>query len=312
MATFTMTVSEILEMHDIDTVEEALPIAHVLGLDAYPIFDEAYRDHLNQRIIARYWNREVGFETQEMFRFRMWAKMMEEMPYFNQLYESTKIKFDPISTIDITTVGNDNIVHGDKVVNHGTNVTDSDVTNVDKVIGHGTSVTDSDTVNHSEGTNVASNTANSGSRTVNSIMPQNQLSGNGDYADNASDNNTAGTNTSDTVETGDGTSATDSTVTDDSTQDRNGTQETDITVTDESTQDRNGTQDVARNSNTKGYQGLPADLLRRYRETLINVDMMILERLAPLFMSVTSSGDEPFHSTSPFGNSQFQFGIYYF
>lgn len=298
MGTFTMTISEILNMEEIETVDEALPNAKLLGLDSYPIFDELYRDELNTKIIARYWNREVGFETVEMFRFRMWAKMNEIMPYFNKLYESEKIEFDPISTIDLTTKAADNITHGDTSTNTGTSVTDTGMTNHSEGVAHGTTSTDSDTVNHTEGANEATNTANSGSRTVNSIFPQNQLSGNGDYADNASDVNSVGENTSSTVESGDGTQNVNSNGTEDSTTTLDGTQTVDTTVTDDATTTRSGNQDVARNSTTKGYQGLPSNLLASYRETFLNIDMTILEQLATLFMSVTSTGDEAFQAQS--------------
>lgn len=42
--------------------------------------------------------REIGLETLELFRYFMRMKMWEIMPYYNQLYKSELIEFDPLST----------------------------------------------------------------------------------------------------------------------------------------------------------------------------------------------------------------------
>lgn len=45
---------------------------------------------------------------------------------------------------------------------------------------------------------------------------------------------------------------------------------------------------------TKGYQGNPSELLASYRSTILNIDMMIIAELDPLFMSVWNTSDEYF------------------
>lgn len=75
-----------------------------LGLDAYPIFDEAYRPHLNKMIKDHYWFRETAYETASMFAHQLRHRLELVMPYYNQLYESTRIKFDPLSTMDVSSV----------------------------------------------------------------------------------------------------------------------------------------------------------------------------------------------------------------
>lgn len=69
-----------------------------LDLNSYPIFDESYRDELNNKIIRHYWFREIGFETAALFRDRLAVKMSEIMPYYNQLYKSTLINIEPLET----------------------------------------------------------------------------------------------------------------------------------------------------------------------------------------------------------------------
>lgn len=69
----------------------------MLGLDDYPIFDESYRPQLNDKIIRHFYFREIGFETLAQFRWYMRRTMHENMPYFNQLYNSLNLITDPIT-----------------------------------------------------------------------------------------------------------------------------------------------------------------------------------------------------------------------
>lgn len=59
-----------------------------LGLADYPIFDEAYRQTLNDKIIRRYLMHEIGAETAGLFRLFVRDAMFLIMPYYNQLYLS--------------------------------------------------------------------------------------------------------------------------------------------------------------------------------------------------------------------------------
>lgn len=69
-----------------------------LALDSYPIWNEEYRKYLNQKIIDHYYFREIGQETPDRFNFFLRRKMNEIMPYYNKLYESELIQFDPLAT----------------------------------------------------------------------------------------------------------------------------------------------------------------------------------------------------------------------
>ena len=72
-----------------------------LGLSDYPIYDEAHRQVLNDKILRHYWFREIGFETWGQFMWHMRAHMHEVMPYFNELYETLGLIDDPLSTKDM-------------------------------------------------------------------------------------------------------------------------------------------------------------------------------------------------------------------
>ena len=112
----------------------------------------------------------------------------------------------------------------------------------------------------------STNTSTSGakSRAVSQELPQTMLSGNGDYATAAQDN------VSDTTATG--------------------------AASDNTTVTQDGTQDSA----TTGFQGNAALMILQYRQSLVNVDMMIIEELQNLFMLIWANGDS-FTNTNHYG-----------
>ncbi len=67
-----------------------------IGLDDYPLFDDTYRETLNNKIIRAYYFREIGFETMGQFAWQMRRTMHEIMPYYNQLYDSERLALDPL------------------------------------------------------------------------------------------------------------------------------------------------------------------------------------------------------------------------
>lgn len=85
MARYTITIKSLID-NDFD-----------FGLDdtsSYPIFDEAYRNTLNTKILDHYYLDEIGFETPALFRKRLLTRLNEIMPYYNTLYENQLDKID--------------------------------------------------------------------------------------------------------------------------------------------------------------------------------------------------------------------------
>lgn len=68
----------------------------------FPIFDESYRLILEKKIIYHYYTREIGLETYGLWRLKLNAKMNEIMPYYNQLYEAQAKIVNPFWNKDIT------------------------------------------------------------------------------------------------------------------------------------------------------------------------------------------------------------------
>lgn len=77
-------------------------VYEMLGLSDYPIYDEGHRQELNDKIIRRYYFREIGFETFGQFAWHVRSHMHEVMPYFNELYRTVGLIQDPLSTKDMS------------------------------------------------------------------------------------------------------------------------------------------------------------------------------------------------------------------
>ena len=88
-------------------VEEILAKSHSKIFDFhYPIFDENYRSVLEQKILRHYYLREICSETVGVWKLFLDAKMNEIMPYYNKLYESELFEFNPMFDVDLTITHN--------------------------------------------------------------------------------------------------------------------------------------------------------------------------------------------------------------
>ena len=84
------------------TIKTLLDNGFDLGLQDYPIWNESYRNILNKKIIDHYYMDEIGYETAELFKHFLNARMREIMPYYNDLYNNQeKIISDTLENVDL-------------------------------------------------------------------------------------------------------------------------------------------------------------------------------------------------------------------
>ena len=86
---------------DIDKIIED-SIDSIFSFD-FPIFDGSYRNVLCTKILRHYYTREIGFETVGLWKLKLQTKLNEIMPYYNKLYESELLKFNPLYDVDLST-----------------------------------------------------------------------------------------------------------------------------------------------------------------------------------------------------------------
>lgn len=211
----------------------------------FPIFDEKYRNALEIKILRHFYTREIGFETVGLWKLKLCTKLNEIMPFYNKLYNSELLEFNPLYT--------DNLIRTRTTKLNSKRETD----NNGKV----------DTTNNSNSKGSGSDTINSNGNDLYSDTPQGSLNGveSGTYLTNArktSDTSTSNSNTS-----------------------NNSSSSGKVISSENGSDDFNSTEDYL--ENVSGYTGTNAsDLLIKFRETFLNIDVMILNELEDLFFQI--------------------------
>lgn len=72
---------------------------------SYPIFDPAYKSVLETKILKHFYTREIGEETVGLWKLRLNTRMNEIMPFYNKMYESELLAFNPLYDVDYTRTG---------------------------------------------------------------------------------------------------------------------------------------------------------------------------------------------------------------
>lgn len=199
-----------------------------------PFFDEEYRSILCQKILKHYYLREICCETVGIWTLWMNTRLEEIMPYYNQLYESAKIEFNPMHDTDITRTHNkEENERSDGERNAKTNTT----------------------------TNVNSDT-NENLKELFNDTPQGGITNieNEKYLTNATINKNNITNKNNTTNNS--------------------------TSTENTTNDINTTEDYI--EKVTGKQGTESfsSLLSKFRETFLNIDLMVINEFSDLFMGL--------------------------
>lgn len=248
----------------------------------FPIYDEAYRSVLETKIIKHYYTHEIGSETVGLFQFRLDTRLNEIMPYYNDLYRSAMLEFNPLYDVDITETHEGS---GEKQ-GRGTE-TKQDTEN--RTLSREDENEKNRTLNKEKTTNDDTSTSGTGDNTnynLYSQTPQGGLSGvdNEEYLTDArkitDDSSYSETNNRDIDETEEHTEA----ITDNTTISE--TEGTTKTGSKNTTDNVTTTDEYIRTIKGKRGGATYAKMIMEYRKTLLNIDMMIIKELANLFMLI--------------------------
>jgi len=97
------------------------------GLNEYEIFDEEYRETLNNAILEFYMFREIGFVNPAVFRYKLRARMNLIMRNkYNALYKAKAIEFNPLYNVEMHetfthNISNDSVTNSNGEMNYNTN-----------------------------------------------------------------------------------------------------------------------------------------------------------------------------------------------
>lgn len=305
-----------------DDVDRVIALAAPKIFAAYPIFDESYRSILNQKILKHYYTREIAFETYGLWRLKLNTKMPEIMVMANQMYKSQILEFDPFedhqleirrltgdeaegSETETRTQDTDRTRSEDETVNSTAN---QDTTTTRK--GGATTNVHTTTTDSANTTSEAQGNDETVTHDINlhSDTPQGKIT-NGtqiptftEYVSDASSNE--GDNTlstfRETIGRSDSTASSDSDTSSSSSE--NGTENVYDTKDEQrkvaetykdavegsssrqTTETKNGTYFETQKGHTGGMSF--SELLLKYRDTFVDIDMMVIDQLEDLFMQL--------------------------
>lgn len=275
-------------------------------------FDEDYREGLCSKILKHYYLREIGAETVGVWKLWMNTKLEEIMPYYNLLYKSALLDINPLLDVDYTKTHEGesdgakntegvNRVSGSKTGSNtttgGNTVETNSSTSVDSS-HNDTDTTQSTRDITADGT--VSSTGNKGDRysdtpqgtianaeiNTNSYLTNVRLINDqtsGTTHDLTTDGfdetktNTGGVHTTDTVK---GTQTTTKDETTATTENEN------VNTTSSSDETQHNTDSYVERVFGKMSNIPQSELLIKFRETFLNIDMMVIEEFDELFMSL--------------------------
>lgn len=249
---------------------------------SYPIFSEDYRNVLEHHILQHFYTREIAFQTVGRWKLGLQQKLNDIMPYYNKLYESQELDVDPFNNIDVTETSESsgNTTSKNNTTRNGTSVTSGSSETNDTADGtSGTETNGTTTTNNSQDT-TASRTDAFSDTPQGTLSNVDNLTYLTEYRKIGENNNVTDTGEQTTTGNADVTTHDET----NSNTKTNSQTETDSTETEsgETTNSGNYTKTIKGKNTGTSY----SELITAYRETFLNIDMMIIEELEELFLQI--------------------------
>ena len=275
----------------------AAAIPFVFDFD-FPIFDESYRNVLETKILKHYYTREIGLETVGLWKLKLDTKLNEIMPFYNQLYKSELIEFNPMYDIDLTR--DHNLKRAETTKQDATEKGTIEKTGS---VNDNTHTETSDSQNNESTTDIQNTTGSTSKEQLAaskthydkySDTPQGSLQNvqNDTYLTNARMINDTDSQTGETTVSGNDTSK--GTTTANSSTD--GTNDTERNISTNDSEEKSVSQNLNKNLNSiddyiehvKGKNGgvSYSAMLNEFRTTFLNIDMQVINELSDLFMNL--------------------------
>jgi hypothetical protein len=236
------------------------------------LFDPNYKSVLYPKILRHYYFDEIAHETVGHWIMRLNTKLDEILPYYNQLYNSELLEFNPFYDVDYTIQGNREDNNTDKHTRKD-NLSSKRTDNLSNKRTDNLTNTRTDNLQQNADTTNWNLHSDTPQASVNEIG----LTGNIYLSDATKSTGNANTKNTGTQTTKDsGTQIVDNTGT--QTVDNTGTQTNDTII-------HNLNEYI---ETVKGKRGgvSYSSLLKEFRESFLNIDMMVIEELKNLFMQV--------------------------
>ena len=236
----------------------------------FAIFDEAYREKLVSKVLKHYYLREIGAETAGVWMLWMNTKFEEIMPYYNQLYESAKLKFEPFYDVDYTRSSQRDVTETE----HGS------YENKGQTESSGSSTDTGKTSNTRTGKTTEVGTNIGTSKDLYSDTPQGALT--------RVDDETYLTNARKVTDSGNSQTDVDETVTDGGSSEIKGVNSQTVNSMLNNTNAKTGEKGDSFSEDVRGKMGggSYSKMLIEYRDTFINIDMLVIDEFKDLFFGL--------------------------
>lgn len=248
----------------------------------FPIFDESYRNVLETKILRHYYTREIGLETVGLWKLKLETKLNEIMPYYNQLYKSELLEFNPFYDVDLT---RDHKLTREETATQKGTVNTTEDSNTDESTTQDT--TSDSTINNTTGSTSEENAT--GTKThydKYSDTPQGSLQNvqNDTYLTNARMINDNDTQTGKT--TVNGTDESKGNTTSNTNAETSSETRRDVDVNSTNNRDLNSLDDYLEHVKGKNGGVSYSKMLMEFRDTFLNIDMQVINELNDLFMNL--------------------------
>lgn len=264
----------------------------------YPIFDVNYKKDLETKILKHYYTREICAETFGRWQLFLESRLIEIMPFYNELYKSALMEYNIFDEVDYTRTGNRTGSESGTDENNSVTEFTSNTTTESTGSAHeeSESQTSGSTTEESSGESTKNGTFNEELTAWQkySDTPQGSVQNieNDSYLTNAtktteereqrnSETATEGKESSGTS-TQNTTSAADSTNTDNTLSNTTNQTETNAAGEHSKSTLEEYTERIRGKYPGKSYM----QLIKEFRENIVNIDKMIIEDLADLFMLI--------------------------
>ena len=249
-------------------------------------FDEAYRSVLCQKILKHYYLREICCETVGIWKLWMNERLETIMPYYNQLYESAKITFEPLEDVNVTTKHDRNVKGTEDRESNSKDDETITSTETDNKTREVVASSDGNTSQSESGENSA--TSSETKRDLYSDTPQGAITGleNENYLTNARKITDSITSSGNDSRNSNGTTKYDYTEDETDNGKKDGSMVSAKTGSSSLSGNSSTTEDYLETLVGKHGSGTYSKMLMEFRETFLNIDIMVIEEFKDLFFGL--------------------------
>lgn len=243
--------------------------------------DNTGLEEFKQLFLHKYYMRQIGCETTSLFKLYVQSRLMEKMPTYKQLYETTLLEYDPLSNRKLVTEYNET-----RDVSGNVSGTEERKSQTDGN-GNTTVTNDSNRGKESNSSGSSNTTSNLNTETNNQAIhsenPEVTVANN-DYASSMDREKKVTNETGNENVEANGNETVNEKITENN--ETNSSASSTVNENVSSSKDNSEKEEVSRHENVNGFYGdSMTDNIIKFREAILNLNEMICNDMKDLFLS---------------------------